>query len=388
MPGRKEITLIAISLLFAAVVAEIGLRIAGIAFPIFHQMEPLRGWAPLPGVSGMWRTEGEAHVSINREGFRDRDHEIVKPQGTFRIAILGDSMTEGLAVPVSTTFWSVLEKDLETCEALNGRKVEVLNYGVSGYGPAQERLTLRNNALKYKPDLVLLALFTGNDILNSERALDGHKDRVYYTLDQGVLTLDDSNTQAFRFKWKRFWRTLRNAIINTSNLFQVIREGTTRLRNLMRANDSGDSKAVFAPTGREYEVFRAPKTPEWQKGWATTEALVTAIHKDSVSSGAEFLLAILPGPVQVYPDAALRQNFAMSLNVNDLDYADRRLTAFAASAEIPALALKEPLRHFADETGTFLHGFPNSVLGIGHWNVEGHRVAGETLARKICGNSP
>ena len=87
----------------------------------------------------------------------------------------------------------------------------------------------------------------------------GTRDRVYYTLDQGVLTLDDSNTQAFRFKWKRFWRTLRNAIINTSNLFQVIREGTTRLRNLMRANDSGDSKAVFAPTGREYEVFRAPQ---------------------------------------------------------------------------------------------------------------------------------
>jgi len=282
-------------------------------------MEPLRGWAPLPGVSGMWRTEGEAHVSINREGFRDRDHEPAKPPGAYRIAIIGDSMTEGLAVPVSDTFWSGLERKRAACDPLDGRPVEVMNYGVSGYGPAQERLTLKHNALKYEPDLVLLALFTGNDIQNSERTLDGHKDRVYYTLENGALILDDSNTRAGRFKWKRFWRTLRNTIINTSNLFQVIREGTTRFRNLMRAGESnGGGQAVFSPTSREYEVFQVPKTSEWRKAWATTEALVGAIHNDSVSGGATFLLAVLPGPVQVYPDIALRQEFADSLGVSDL----------------------------------------------------------------------
>jgi hypothetical protein len=296
-------------------------------------------------------------------------------------------MTEALGVEVSDTFWSILERNLSSCDRFSGRTVEVMNFSVTGYGPAQERVTLRHNALKYAPDLVLLALYTGNDILNSDRALDGHKDRVYYTLDgKGGLVLDDSNTQADRFETKRFWRRISNGLVNASNLLQVIREGTTRIRNLFRP--AAKEGAVFAATGREYEVFREPRTPDWRNGWAVTEALTAAMRDDSRAAGADFLLAVLPGPVQVYPDIAVRQKMADAMGVTDLSYADRRLRDFAQRKEIPAIILAEPLQEYVARTGTYLHGFPNTRPGIGHWNAEGHRAAGDILATAICRGVP
>ncbi len=32
----------------------------------------------------------------------------------------------------------------------------------------------------------------------------------------------------------------------------------------------------------------------------------------------------------------------------------------------------------------WLHGFPNSYMGQGHWNELGHRVGGELLTKKMC----
>ena len=126
MAGRREIALVAASVMFAGVIAEIGLRMAEIAYPVFHRLEALRGWSPRPNVTGVWMTEGKAFIANNAEGFRDRGHAIAKPPGAFRIAVIGDSMTEALAVPVERTFWSILEQRLGSCEAKSGRTVEVL----------------------------------------------------------------------------------------------------------------------------------------------------------------------------------------------------------------------------------------------------------------------
>src|SRR5205814_6625220 len=60
---------------------------------------------------------------------------------------------------------------LEECNVFPGKKIEVLNFGVSGYGTAQELLTLREQVWKYSPDIVMLAITTNNDITDNLRAL-------------------------------------------------------------------------------------------------------------------------------------------------------------------------------------------------------------------------
>jgi hypothetical protein len=45
--------------------------------------------------------------------------------------------------------------------------------------------------------------------------------------------------------------------------------------------------------------------------------------------------------------------------------------------------LAPELQAYADERKVFLHGWPGDI-GNGHWNENGHRVAGELLAQKMC----
>lgn len=380
MPGRREIAMIAVSLLFAGGMAEVGLRFVGIAYPIFHRLETLRGWSPQPGISGVWMTEGEALIENNREGFRDREHPLEKPTGTFRVAVIGDSMSEALAVAREKTYWSVLERELAACR---GNAVDVMNFSVSGYGTAQQLLTLRHNVLKYAPDIVLLAFFSGNDVWNNEPALDGHEDRVYFILKDGRLALDDGNTRSGRFRTKMIWRGALNTAINASRLFQLLREFYTRMWDVFRG-DKGRTDIVFDPASRDYAIFKEPSTPEWQRAWATTEALLLAMRDETKASGADFQIVNLTAPVQVYPDTALRRDFAEALGVDDLAYPDQRIAEFAQRAGIPEIGLAAPLRRYADSNNAYLHGFSNTRLGTGHWNETGHRLAGERIAKAIC----
>jgi hypothetical protein len=48
------------------------------------------------------------------------------------------------------------------------------------------------------------------------------------------------------------------------------------------------------------------------------------------------------------------------------------------------LPLAFEMQRLAEASGAYFYGFENTRLGIGHWNVEGHRIAAELIARKLC----
>src|SRR5207253_5928862 len=108
-------------------------------------------------------SEVENYISINREGYRDVDHAVVKPPGTYRIVVLGDSMTEGVEVALDELYWKQLESLLPRCRGFAGRRIEIISLAVNGYGTAQEFLALKERGVKYQPDMMLRALFIGND---------------------------------------------------------------------------------------------------------------------------------------------------------------------------------------------------------------------------------
>src|SRR5262249_42260753 len=126
------------------------------------------------------------------EGYRDIERPPDKPPGTVRIAVLGDSYVSAVQVAWDSTFVVLLQRRLEACGAFPGRRVEVLNFGVGGYGTAQEYLTLERRVWAYAPDLVILAFLTGNDLENNSRALMRESWRPYYVHRNGTLVLDDS----------------------------------------------------------------------------------------------------------------------------------------------------------------------------------------------------
>src|SRR5690349_6428314 len=178
-PGHRNrflnITLLVASVVFTLLFLEITLHVSGFSYPLLHRPDDRLGLRLRENAEGWSGLEGGAFVKINSAGFRDRERQVLKPSGVFRIAVLGDSYTDGLQVDLDKTFPALLEQRLNACNEFGSKTVEVLNFGVDGYGTAQELLTYRYFAAKYSPDVVLLAFFAENDVRNNSRDLEPEK---------------------------------------------------------------------------------------------------------------------------------------------------------------------------------------------------------------------
>src|SRR4029078_7940013 len=185
----KNLVLVAASVAVALGVGGSALRFIGFSYPNFWLPDPVLGTVLTPGMEGWQVDEGKAYVKVSSQGLRDREHPLAKPAGTYRIAVLGDSYAEAMQVDVERAFWALLPKKLEACGFAKGKKVETVNFGVSGYGTGHELLMLQNRVWPYAPDMVLLAFFPGNDVRNNSKALEGEK-RPYFSLKDGKLLAD------------------------------------------------------------------------------------------------------------------------------------------------------------------------------------------------------
>ncbi len=125
---KKKLLLLLFGLTFGLVMSEIFLRVIGYSFPLFYTTDYYRGFALEPLLEGQYQREGASYVRVNSDGLRDREHAKAKPADTVRIAILGDSFSEAMHVPMEQTFWFLLERRLADCNAFPGKKVEVINF--------------------------------------------------------------------------------------------------------------------------------------------------------------------------------------------------------------------------------------------------------------------
>jgi len=119
------------------------------------------GWANRPGATGHIHDGNiDYRVRINREGFRDPERSLVKPAGSKRIVVLGDSVTWGWGVDNGERYTDLLEARL-------GPGVEVINLAVPGYGTDQHYWNLERNGWSYEPDLVLYCVVM-NDLFEAQ----------------------------------------------------------------------------------------------------------------------------------------------------------------------------------------------------------------------------
>ena len=383
----KNAALVCASVAVTVVLAEGALRVAGFSYPNFWQPDPVTGSSLRPGMEGWQRDEGRAYVKISAQGLRDREHSISKPAGTYRIAVLGDSYAEAMQVDVERTFWSLLPKRLESCGFAPGKRIETVNFGVSGYGTGHELLTLRSRVWPYSPDMVLLAFFPGNDVRNNSKALEGEKGRAYFSLKDGKLYLDTAFREDPEFVQKQHIAAHR-AALQELRLYQVLRrvragDITQHFHNAPAAAALASGNKLTEP-GLDEQVFREPAEPKWQEAWEITDRLVVAASEETRQHAARFVLAVLSTPGTVYPNPQMRARYAESLGVKSLFYPEERLQRVGARAGFEVLALAPLMQREADAKHVFLHGFQNTKAGFGHWNEAGHALAAELIAQDLC----
>jgi hypothetical protein len=361
-----------IRVLAAGIAALVVLLVA----EIISRMLP---WAPTPpttiydaktgfrersGMSGTFTVEHAGHFTFNSYGFRDVEWSPAK-QKKFRVAVLGDSFVEALQVDLDQTFPKLIEKQLHD--------TEVMNFGISGQGQVEELLTYRQYVRPFKPDLVILAFFPGNDpIDNWRRREPSLRFPVFVTPSlKGVEITPVPGVE--RMEWKR---KLIDSLMYHCSLMQRLQDvRRARLRRgLGGVTEAGLWDGAFGNA--------AGKVKDFDAMWQLTEKLVLQLNRDvSADTGRTngLLVVCLNEGVQVH--RAQREQFMKQHPGLDPDYAEARMRGYCESNGIPFLALSPDMIRINESTGKLLYGFEGK--GSGHLNQDGHRVTAEAIAGRL-----
>jgi lysophospholipase L1-like esterase len=111
-------------------------------------------------------TEGRTYghpFRVNHWGFRGHDFEDrthPETKNSFRIMVLGDSITAGLGIAEEDRYSELLERELR--RGYPSRQLEVINLGVQGFETVQEVKMLQYMGESVQPNLVILG-FCEND---------------------------------------------------------------------------------------------------------------------------------------------------------------------------------------------------------------------------------
>ena len=323
---KKKVLLFAAlgAALLAPLALELAVRASGYSAVFWYRPDAQLGWTLRPGTQGWFTkevaTEGRAtFVTINAAGFRDRDHALDKPDDVFRIAVLGDEHSEAMQVELQDTWWSRLGHALEGCSVAGGKRIEMLNFGVTSYGTAQELVMLETVAMRYRPDLVLLQFTPTNDPQNNSFALAADKERPFYRLEAGRLRIDESFNSTPKFA--------RHAAPS----HEIARKIGDRSRAVQWLSMLPEDKSR---PGVQKALLGPPKDELWEEAWQITEALILKMDDYSRRNGARFAILSVSGGYGGERIAALAAKNRLQFVSLDLKAEGQR-----SAAELTAKAL-------------------------------------------------
>lgn len=139
------------------------------------QFDSELGWIPIPNV--VIHLFNQAYIQHNSLGFRS--DELSSSKST--ILVVGDSIVWGYGVSNNETVTYYLQEALPD--------FQVLNLGVPGYGIDQYYLYLKKNIEKTNPVMIIVVLFTGNDLQDTTHDTAYGKSKPLFIPENGKLQL-------------------------------------------------------------------------------------------------------------------------------------------------------------------------------------------------------
>ena len=330
------------------------------------QFDARLGWHHTPGASGgMVSPSFAVDYRINAEGLRDREYPREKDPQTWRILAFGDSFAEGWGVEVEESVSKQLEERLR--EAMPQRKIEVINFGVAGYGTGQELLFFEEVGKPYQPDQVVL-FFYPNDLWNNgnrqgigaERGYKpffrlGPDDRLQlFGVPVKKATFWDASARSSRPWYQRLDLHLRQHW----HLYVLLDKALRPAPEI-----SGQQRQHY------YEgLYGTGDLDRWASRWELTGRLLQAFHTAVAQAGAELVLVYVPTIVQIEEeDWQNKRDLYGLIGEFDLLRPNRQIAGFAALYGIPLLDLYES---FEPASQTQKLYYQDS-----HWTPQGHALA-------------
>jgi lysophospholipase L1-like esterase len=320
-----------------------------------YRCDPRLGWTYRPGARVLvfnWSGEFVHFVRFNRDGLRDDREAPAGPDaGAFRIAVLGDSFSAGLQVPADGSFSRQLEARLGAV-ATPGRRIEVWNAAVDGFGTAQALQMFGERVARYRPNVVLLGLFLANDLGDNVREGGSRNHYLARRCGRPYFELNGSGRV-------RETRAAAPADERASWLDRTLRRSEL-YANLVPVTDQ--------PAGfGDWDVFTGKKPGAVDAAWRLTRELVRELGRQVQAHGGRLAVVLMPNEREARvgvdpPDRGI-----------DFDRAHAMAEDFLRQAGIPFIDLYPALRT------TVARGDRPYLTRDMHWSSRGHEVVVESI---------
>lgn len=215
--------------------------------------------------------------SINSHGLRDFEYDYRKDKNVYRILVLGSSLTFGYGVNMEDTFCKRLEGLLNSNNSDSRKQYQVINTGVTGYNTIQQLRFLKEEGLKYQPDMVMVFFVSSNVGLKP----------AFGRVEDGILL--ESHSLKIPLFLKR--------IMRKSSLYHFLAYNYRLIR------------------------FKKKKTPvnnveldnEFFKKWKQYKKFPLEVIQLCKKKDIKLLYTFFPRPEEIYQDAVLSKKYLFNL---------------------------------------------------------------------------
>jgi hypothetical protein len=335
--------------------------------PGFFVADPIRGQRLAAGYRGWF---AGVPVYINALGLRsDREYIVDKQPNTFRILVVGDSVTFGHGSVYERTYPRLLEERLRAWRS--DIDWQVWNAAVPGYNTAQELATILEDGPRFRPDLIIVGFFP-NDVVDNrpvgtptalDRASAAAKTwfavhvRSVELYKRLILTAASRVSTSERYRRLLEHLPSEEALLaNPGRVLDLPEQTLTPIRRLSDEELAG-SRCVEGQTPDPADVRALEQDPGWP-AWIASARSIQELHR----SGRYRIVFFINMAPNICPD---------------IDRFYDGGSALVNAAFLRELSQGTPATSSHDE---FLHYLPSDVpLAQGHALANANRVKADVL---------
>jgi lysophospholipase L1-like esterase len=238
----KNIIVFIAGAMVSAVLLELYYQVAEITLP-YHELNPKLGKVMIPSRRITYFEEGFYLGRSNEYGYLGHPYPPAKEKGKIRIALLGDSYTEGFFLFEQHHFSQLLERELN--KDLASPAYEVLNFGIGNYNYNDIIILYKNYAEKFNSDILIFS-FGVRDLEFRE----GFVPSPVLKIEHDSLMIDYSFTTSKTFK--------------LYNDFSILFENSCLLKSLNNAYKLSKRNDVLGEIifGKFYLALKKPEPEE------------------------------------------------------------------------------------------------------------------------------
>ena len=291
-------------------------------YAVYH---PTRGWTLKPDIKEMPVFDRKI-LNSNSRGLRGNvEYRYDRTAGNRRIVVLGDSFTFGEEVSDHETYSHDLETTLPN--------TEVLNFGVQGYAHDQMLLYLKEEGVKYHPDIVII----------------------------GFAYLD-------------IYRNIESFFAYSKPRFDLVPDGLHLTNVPVPTPEHVLAEEPYRPKSLDLMVILRQKV-RWTLGKNEAEArevtkrLLDQIVATTRSIGATPVFVYLPVYEEIQP--LPKSAYLLTASSPPVEDREKYLNDFCQERGVPCLFLRSRFHEEVQKGANF--------NAAGHWNAQAHSLAAQEI---------